>query len=88
MTACSNLLMMRSFERSPNPGISVALLSTQSVWLTFISTLLFGTALGRCSAGGVLLVVVLFLTNATLNKTQALATVLIVAGIVVIRLWS
>jgi drug/metabolite transporter (DMT)-like permease len=56
-TACSNLLMMHSFERSPNPGISVALLSTQSVWLTFISTLLFGTALGWGSAGGVLLVV-------------------------------
>jgi len=54
--AATNLLVLHSFERSANPGLSLALSSTQMLWLTFASIGFFGSVISLLSGIGILLV--------------------------------
>ncbi len=52
----SNLLVMSAFERSPNPGLVLALNSTQILWLFWAGTIIFGATFSVISFTGVFLV--------------------------------
>lgn len=54
--AVSNLLVLHSFERSANPGLSLALQSTQVLWLTLAGILFFGSGISLLAGAGILLV--------------------------------
>lgn len=54
--AASNLLVLYSFEKSPNPGFSLSLAATQTLWITLIGLLFFHSALTLLSAAGISLI--------------------------------
>jgi drug/metabolite transporter (DMT)-like permease len=55
--AISNLLMLHSFERSANPGLTLALSATQVLWLTIAGIALFDASLTVLAGIGILLVI-------------------------------
>lgn len=56
-SATANLLVMHSFEHSANPGLSLALLATQSVWLVAAGIVLFKASVVPLALTGVILVI-------------------------------
>jgi len=56
VTVGANLLIMYSFQHSSNPGLSLALFATQSIWITLGGIVFFGARLTLGAGIGVLLV--------------------------------
>ncbi len=51
----SNLLIMHSFERSTNPGLTLSLVATQAIWLFIAGVVIFGAGFSFLALIGVLL---------------------------------
>ncbi len=55
--ATGNWFLLHSFQHSANPGVSVALFATQTVWVGLFGMLFFGAAIHWLAGAGVLLVI-------------------------------
>jgi len=56
VAAVSNLLVMHSFAKSPNPGFSLALSSTQVLWVTLAGVIFFSSVVSGLAILGVLFI--------------------------------
>jgi drug/metabolite transporter (DMT)-like permease len=54
--AAANLLILLSFEKSANPGLTLVLSQTQVLWLTLAGILLFNSSISIIAGAGILLV--------------------------------
>ena len=85
----SNLLIMYSFKRSTNPGLTVSLVATQAVWLFIAGIILFGADFSFIALAGVLLAAAGVAFIHYQNKKSGLGWVLygLLAGILNALYW-
>lgn len=71
LAVLSNLTLLSSFEKSENPGFSLALFSSKIILITLGSVLIFEDSLSFISLGGLFLVVLgIFLMNKNKDQTN------------------
>lgn len=69
--ATSNLLVLYSFAKSPNPGFSLGLAATQTLWVAFVGFLFFHSAFTLLSVAGIFFIWLgVFLIHGWESKTS------------------